>query len=137
MTDDLDQFGTGRGQDPFSRAGSAVRGVLTPQATAVAALVLGFVALTGQGILVAGLQALSGAGVGTDVGPLGYFMSQAVASVLVTALVVLLARPGLRLDTGWDATASRAAVLLAGLAFVGSLLVLLGGLLTQGGLLPY
>jgi hypothetical protein len=134
MTDNLDQLSTERGQDPFSRAGSALRGLLTPQATAVAALVLGFVALEGRSILVLGLQALS---IGTSVGPFGYFTWTAAASVLVTVLVVLLARPGLRLATGWEATASRAAVLLAGLAFFGSLLVLLGGLLTQGDLPPH
>ena len=133
MSEALDQHA----QDPFSRAGTATRGLFTTQATSVTALALGFVALTGNSILVAGLQALSGAGVGTDIGPFDYYMSQAVASVVVTALVLLLARPGLRLGVGWEATASRAAVILAGLAFVGSLLVLLGGLLTQGGLLPY
>ena len=127
---------TDRDQDPFSRAEGAVHRVFTTQATSVAAVVLGFVTLTGNSILVAGLQAVLGQGVGADVGPFGYFMSQAVACLVMTVVVVLLARPGLRQGTGWEANAARAAVILAGLALAGALLMLVGGLLTEAALLP-
>ena len=122
--------------DPFSRTGDATRSLFTPQATSVAALVLAFVTLTGNSILAAGLMAVLGQGVGADVGPFGYLMSQAVAVALCTLLVVLLARPALRAGQGWELTAARAAVILAGLALVGALLVLVAGLLTRSGLLP-
>ncbi len=127
---------TNRGQDPFSRAEGALHGVLTAQAASVAAVVLGFVTLTGNSILIAGLQAVLGQGVGANVGPFGYFMSQAVACLVMTVVVVLLARPGLRQGMGWEANAARAAVILAGLALAGALLMLVGGLLTEAGLLP-
>ncbi len=128
---------TDREPDPFTRVGTSAQGVLTVPATSLAALVLAFVALTGSNILVAGLQSVLGIGVGATVGPFGYLMSQAFASAAVAAVVVLLARPGLRHGTGWEVTASRAAVILAGLALVGAALVLVAGLLTGAGLLPF
>jgi hypothetical protein len=127
---------TSRGQDPFSRAGGSLHGVFTTQATAVAAAVLAFVTLTGNSILVAGLQAVLGQGVGANVGPFGYLMSQAVACLALSVLVVVLARPGLRQGTGWESHTARAAVILAGLALAGALLMLVGGLFTEAGLLP-
>lgn len=123
--------------DPISRAESSARELLAPEATTVAAAVLAWVALTGNGILVAGLQAILGQGVGRTVGPYGYLMSQAAASLAIAVLVLLLARPGLRATGGWVQVTARAAVILAALALVGSLLVLVAGLMTSSGLLPF
>ena len=140
MSDELSderRSATSPGADPFTSAGTSVRTLFTAQSTSVAAFALAVVTLTGNSILVAGIQSILGQGAGGNASPFGYYLSLGVAVLVPAVLAVLLARPGLRADIGWEATLARAAVPLAALGFAGGVLTVLGGLLTMNGLAPF
>lgn len=103
--------------------------LLTAESGAIAALTVALVSLSGQNLLVIGLQALLGQGFNDrSVGPTGFYVSWGLSTAVVVAVTVLLARPAVVQPSGWATHVAKAAVLLALLVAFGGLLLVLGGL---------
>ena len=109
--------------------------ILTPAASAVVALVLAVVSLTGQGSWNTAIQSF----LGSTFGPAEYQRVLAVGAGVTLAIsagamwlawrVVARRRP----VASWDEHLARAAIVLAGLASLFALLTILGGLAAPNG----
>jgi len=109
--------------------------ILTPAASAIIALVLAVVSLTGQGSWNTAIQSF----LGNTFGPAEYQRVLAVGGAVTLAVsagamwlawrVVARRRP----VTSWDEHMARAALVLAGLASLFSLLTILGSLASPDG----
>ncbi|MGZ5416799.1 MAG: hypothetical protein ACXWDI_06445 [Nocardioides sp.] len=107
--------------------------LLTPAASAVAAFAVAATSLSGQNLLLIGVQSLLGQGFGSGGSPAGYYTVWGVAALVPLLLVVLLARVALRAtSSGWESTLARASMLLAAAGAVGAVLTALGGILHDG-----
>ena len=107
--------------------------LLTPAASAVAAFAVAATSLSGQNLLLVGIQSLLGQGFGSGSSPAGYYTVWGVAALVPVVVAVLLAQLTLRATrTGWESTLARSAVVLAVVAATGAVLTLLGGVLHDG-----
>jgi hypothetical protein len=123
--------------DDHARAGDQVwwnpASLLTPAASAVAAFAVAATSLSGQNLLLVGVQSLLGQGFGSGSSPGGYYTVWGIAALVPLVVAVLLARLTLRATrAGWETTLARAAVVLAVVATAGAILTLLGGVLHDG-----
>ncbi len=111
--------------EPFT-----VASVFTPKATAIAGFAFAVLSMTGQGIWTQVLQALWGQGFPASL--VGYVLVSWAGSTLLVALVaLLLARRTLRdgaAAAGWEGHLARAAVIVASVGALLSLVAILGGL---------
>ena len=105
-------------------------GFLTPAVSAITAFTLAVTALMGQNIITVGVSTVLGPGFGRT-GPSVSYVAWGVGTVLQVGLVVLFAWRATRLHT-WEGTLARAAVVVAAVAVVASVLVFVGGLLDTG-----
>jgi hypothetical protein len=107
--------------------------LLTPASAAVAALAVAATTLSGQNLLLVGVQSLLGQGFGSGSSPAGYYVVWGISALVPLALVVLLARVALRASSsGWESVLARAAMLLAAATAAGAILTALGGVLHDG-----
>ncbi len=120
----------GAGQFPAWWQPSAL---LAPASSAVAAFAVAATTLSGQNLLLVGIQSLLGQGFGSGSSPAGYYTVWGVAALVPLVVAVLLAQITLRATrAGWEATLARAAVVLAVVAALGAILTMLGGVLHDG-----
>jgi hypothetical protein len=106
------------------------RSVLTPSACAVAAFAIALLTLSGQNLLLIGVQALFGEGFWTGNDVAGYYLVWGLAALGPLAVVALLARVALPgAAATWEAHLARAAVIVAAVAAIGAVLTAIGGLL--------
>lgn len=103
--------------------------LLTPESRAVAGLALAFAALLGPNALTAGFQILFMSG--PEAGDPGlYGVLSGFAAAVPAGLAIYLARPVTRSGAqGWAAQLARAAVVVAGVALLGVVLMVVGGFL--------
>ena len=106
--------------------------LLTPASAAVAAFAVAATSLSGQNLLLVGVQSLLGQGIGSN-SPSGYYTTWGIAALVPLLLVALLARVVLRAtSSGWESTLARASMLLAAAVAAGAVLTALGGVLHDG-----
>jgi hypothetical protein len=100
-------------------------------ACAVAAFTFAVAALLGQNGVTVGISTMfeSGIGLGGD----AFYVSWGVATAVQVVVVLLLARRALVATGRWEATLARGAVLVAGVALLAAALVVVGGMLNEGG----
>lgn len=109
------------------------RSLLSAPAASVAAFAVAFLMLDGQNLLIIGVQSLLGQGFWSTNQAAGYYVVWGISALLPLLVVGWLAGVTLRTArSGWEAHLSRAAVLLAVLAFAGAVLTAIGGLLHNG-----
>jgi hypothetical protein len=107
--------------------------LLTPASAAVAAFAVAATTLSGQNLVLVGVQSLLGQGFGSGSSPEGYYVVWGISALVPLLLVALLAGIALRAtSSGWEATLARASMLLAAAAGVGAVLTALGGILHDG-----
>lgn len=121
--------------EPVTRSAWSPRALFSPESGAIASLVVVLVSLSGQNLLNLSISAALGQGfTNRDLTPVGYYLSWAVATVVIVALVILLARPAVRRSGGWDTHVARAAVLLAAINLAAGLLMLFSAIAEANGL---
>ena len=128
----------GVGQSPAEGRGGVDRSwwqpgsLLTPASSAVAAFAVAATSLSGQNLMLVGIQSLLGQGM-TNSSPGGYYTTWGIAALVPLLLVVALARVTLRATTaGWESHLARASMIVAAVASVGAVLTVLGGILNDG-----
>jgi hypothetical protein len=105
----------------------------SPPVCAVAAFTLAVVALLGQNLVGVGISTLLGPNFGPDGGSAAYYIGWGVATAVQFGIVLLLARRSFDATGHWEAVLGRAAVLISGIALVAAVLLVVGGVLHDGG----
>lgn len=103
--------------------------LMTPQATAIAALAFAVFSMMGQGSWSTALSALFwGASFGAGSVP-GVMVAWGIGCLVMAGLSVLLAHSTLRItDRAWEAQLARAAVIVAGVGTVLAVVTIIGAL---------
>lgn len=117
------------GGEQHQRGGWAPASFLSPRVCAVTAFTLAVVALLGQNVVSLATSSVLEFGLGE--GNLAFYFGWGLATAIQAVIVVLLARRTFDSPGQWEEPLGRAAVLIAGLAFVAAMLAVVAGMVNE------